>query len=117
MFNRIICSKKLISIKINFIFLMNFFIISYLITDVTEAIKCYRCTVGPSYRTENQTQQLCAKFTESDSFSVDCPYSTMCMKKIFRYQLLDGSKIETVSRSCAPQKNTSQVSDCNDTIF
>lgn len=79
------------------------------ITDSAEAIKCYRCTVAPIFRTENRTQQLCSKFSESDEFVVDCPYSTMCMKKIFRYQLQDGTNIETVNRNCADQKFTEQV--------
>lgn len=79
------------------------------ITDSTEAVKCYRCTVAPIFRTENRTQQLCSKFRESDEFVVDCPYSTMCMKKVFRYQLQDGTNIETVNRNCADQKFTEQV--------
>lgn len=89
-------------------FILLFCFISF-ISDITAAIQCYRCTVGPSYRTENRTQQLCLKFSESDEFTVDCPYSTMCMKKVYRYQLLDGTKIETVSRNCANQKYTEQV--------
>lgn len=82
---------------------------AYLITDVTAAIKCYRCTVAPSFRSDNRTQQLCSKFSETDEFVVDCPYSTMCMKKVFRYQLQDGTNIETVNRNCADQKYTEQV--------
>ncbi|XP_031623050.1 uncharacterized protein LOC116340607 [Contarinia nasturtii] len=78
------------------------------ILDVTEAIKCYRCTVTSSPR-ENRTEQLCAKFSESDEFTVDCPYSTMCMKKIFRLQLENGTNVETVNRNCADQKKTDQV--------
>lgn len=74
------------------------------------AIKCYRCTVGPSNRFANRTQQLCAKFSESDDFVIDCPFSTMCMKKVFNYKLLDGQTVETVSRDCASQKYTEQVS-------
>jgi len=77
--------------------------------DRAMTIKCYRCTVGPSNRHANRTQQLCLKFTENDDYIVDCPYSTMCMKKIFQYELLDGKKIETVSRDCAHQKYTEQV--------
>lgn len=52
---------------------------------------------------------MCAKFEETDDFVVDCPYSTMCMKKVYRYQLMDGKTIETVSRNCANQKYTHQV--------
>lgn len=77
-------------------------------TDAAYAIKCYRCTVGPTHRT-NRTQQLCNQFTESDEFTIDCPYSTMCLKKVFWYTLQDGTKIETVSRNCADQKYTEQV--------
>lgn len=75
---------------------------------MTLAVKCYRCTVGPTQR-QNHTDQLCLKFDQSDDFVVDCPYSTMCMKKVYRYQLLDGRSIETVSRNCANQKYTEQV--------
>lgn len=78
-------------------------------TDVTYAIKCYRCTVGPTHRVANRTQQLCAQFQETDEFTIDCPYSTMCLKKVFWYTLQDGTKIETVSRNCADQKYTEQV--------
>lgn len=34
----------------------------------------------------------------------------MCMKKVFNYKLLDGQTVETVSRDCASQKYTEQVS-------
>lgn len=33
----------------------------------------------------------------------------MCMKKVYRYQLNDGTAVETVSRNCAQQKFTEQV--------
>lgn len=87
-----------------------FTFLCFSITDVSKAIKCYRCTVAPTHRMLNRTQQLCAQFSESDEFTIDCPYSTMCMKKVFWYQLQDGTKIETVSRNCADQKYTEQVS-------
>lgn len=82
--------------------------------DQTIGIKCYRCTVGPSSanRYANRTQQLCLKFAETDDYVVDCPFSTMCMKKVFTYELLDGKVIETVSRDCASQKYTEQVNKC-----
>ncbi|XP_058119310.1 uncharacterized protein LOC131288828 [Anopheles ziemanni] len=73
------------------------------------AIKCYQCTVAPPSRHQNNTKtQLCSKFDESDLYQVDCPWSTMCMKRIFKLQLLKGEQ-ETVSRGCAQQKNTEQV--------
>lgn len=83
----------------------------FILSERSNAIQCYRCTVGPSNRFPNRTQQLCLKFSEDDEFIVDCPYSTMCMKKVYQYQLLDGKKVETVSRDCAHQKYTEQV--CN----
>lgn len=85
-------------------------ILSLIIVNRTLAVKCYRCTVGPSNRFANRTQQLCSKFSESDDYVIDCPYSTMCMKKVFKYELLDGKIVETVSRDCASQKYTEQVS-------
>ncbi|XP_058061574.1 uncharacterized protein LOC131211912 isoform X1 [Anopheles bellator] len=73
------------------------------------AIKCYRCTVAPPSRHQNNTKtQLCSKFDESDYYTVDCPWSTMCVKRIFKLQLLKAEQ-ETVSRDCAQQKNTEQV--------
>lgn len=84
-------------------------ILLLLFADYTFAIQCYRCTVGPTNMRENRTQQLCAKFSESKEFITDCPYSTMCMKKIFKYELLDGKVVETVTRNCADQRYTEQV--------
>uniref|UniRef100_A0A1B0DLG7 Protein quiver n=2 Tax=Phlebotomus papatasi TaxID=29031 RepID=A0A1B0DLG7_PHLPP len=52
---------------------------------------------------------LCAKFDESNYYAVDCPYSTMCMKKIFRLRLMNGQEVETVTRDCAQQKRTEEV--------
>lgn len=66
--------------------------------------------------TENRTQ-ICTKFSENEEFVVDCPYSTMCMKKLFQYQLQDGTKIETVSRKCADQKHIKQVIELKSSTF
>ncbi|XP_059617215.1 uncharacterized protein LOC132262095 [Phlebotomus argentipes] len=75
--------------------------------DHAAGVKCYRCTVAPSARL-NHTM-LCAKFDESHDYAVDCPYSTMCMKKIFRLRLMNGQEVETVTRDCAQQKRTDEV--------
>lgn len=71
-------------------------------TDMSAAITCYRCTVSP-------TTQTCRQFSESDEFTVDCPFSTMCLKKVYRLRLNDGTEQETVSRDCAKQKRTEEV--------
>jgi len=84
-------------------------VVLIMLLDQSNAIKCYRCTVAPTNRHENRSQQLCLHFSESDDFVVDCQYSTMCMKKIYKYQLLNGEVIETVQRNCANQKYTDQV--------
>uniref|UniRef100_A0A336MXK6 CSON005820 protein n=1 Tax=Culicoides sonorensis TaxID=179676 RepID=A0A336MXK6_CULSO len=81
---------------------------------VTVAIKCYKCSVMPpsdnKELTKNGAQSLlCSKFDESDDFITDCPYSTMCMKRIFKLQLPRGQPIETITRGCANQKYTEQV--------
>lgn len=81
--------------------------------DNVSAIKCYHCTVAPPSRHQNNTKtQLCSKFDESSYYEVDCPWSTMCMKRIFKLKLLKGEQ-ETVSRGCAQQKNTEQVIICH----
>lgn len=72
-------------------------------TGLSSAIKCYRCTVNP-------TEQTCRQFDEdNDRYIVDCPYSTMCLKKVYRLKLTDGTDSETVSRDCAKQKYTEEV--------
>ncbi|XP_055604738.1 uncharacterized protein LOC129752973 [Uranotaenia lowii] len=77
--------------------------------NIVLGIKCYYCTVAPPNRYSNNTKtQLCSKFNHSDHFTVDCPWSTMCMKRIFKLQLLKAEQ-ETISRSCAQQKNTEQI--------
>lgn len=53
---------------------------------------------------------MCSKFEESDEYAVDCPYSTMCLKTISKLHLQNGQQQETVTRGCAAQKDTKQVS-------
>lgn len=60
--------------------------------------------------TKNGAQSLlCSKFDESSDFIVDCQYSTMCMKRVFKLQLPRGQPVETITRGCANQKYTEQV--------
>jgi hypothetical protein len=61
-------------------------------------------------RQQNGTaiERLCSKFEESDFFEVDCPYSTMCKKRLYRYQLINKVQ-ESIERGCADQKNDSMV--------
>ena len=63
------------------------------------------------YRHQNDTKEtmLCSKFDESDDYIVDCPYSTMCLKKVHKLQLNSGETVETVTRDCASQKYRDQV--------
>lgn len=65
---------------------------------------------GDTKDSKNGAQShLCSKFDESDDFITDCPYSTMCMKRIFKLQLPRGEPVETITRGCANQKYTEQV--------
>lgn len=66
----------------------------------------------PINKNDNTTKQsqLCSKFDESRDFIVDCPYSTMCMKRIFKLPLVNKKQIETITRGCANQRYTEQVS-------
>lgn len=74
------------------------------------AIKCYECSVTKNYRQDELFEKLCANFNSSteDQFEVDCPYSTLCEKKIFRLQLLNKVQV-TFERGCAKQKRISMV--------
>lgn len=85
-----------------------------MVTDkAAVAIKCYECSVHPR-RQQNGTSfdRLCAKFEESSFFEVDCPYSTMCKKRLYRYQLINKVQ-ESIERGCADQKNDSMVRSMN----
>lgn len=81
--------------------------IQHFFTEYSSAIRCYRCTVLPN-RDPKEKNHFCTKFEETDEYIVDCPYSTMCMKKIFRMRLID-NVTETLIRDCAIQKYTEQV--------
>lgn len=75
------------------------------------SIKCYECSVTKSVRYNNEVvEKLCVNFNSSteDQFEVDCPYSTMCEKKIFRLHLINRVQV-TYERGCAKQKRTSMV--------
>lgn len=85
------------------LFVFLFFLCLHVHAGFGAAIKCYRCTVNP-------TEQTCRQFDEGDDrYIVDCPYSTMCQKKVYRLKLTDGTNSETVSRDCAKQKYTEEV--------
>lgn len=72
------------------------------------AIKCYECTVYP--KQQNGTlKRLCTQFDESKHYEVECPFSTMCKKRTYRLQLLNGDIQETTERGCAMQKNDYMV--------
>lgn len=86
----------------------NFNFIFFSFTEHIEAIKCYKCSVSPGNRQLNTTTQLCSQFDESEKFIVDCPYSTMCSKKILRIKL-QGKDVDTIVKDCALQKYTEQV--------
>lgn len=76
-----------------------------------DALKCYKCQVSQSiYKIGNITNSipLCSKFDESDEYITECQFSTMCVKKISRLYLQNGT-VDTVTRGCASQKYTDQV--------
>lgn len=50
----------------------------------------------------NETVRLCASFDYSDLYVIDCPYSTMCMKKDISVNL--PHPINGTERDCALQR-------------
>lgn len=77
---------------------------------VAFAIKCYECSVHPKRNGNNTSfDTVCTKFDESERFEVDCPFSTMCKKRVYRYQLINTVQ-ESIERGCADQRNDSMVS-------
>ncbi|XP_050337920.1 uncharacterized protein LOC126764170 isoform X3 [Bactrocera neohumeralis] len=79
--------------------------------DSIAAIKCFKCsvTVEKNY-IQNITvlTPMCTKFDWSENFIIDCPFSTMCLKTISTLHL-QNEKQNTITRGCAPQKDTKQV--------
>lgn len=93
----------------SFPLLHNINFLTHFLDKTTAAIKCYECTVIPQ-RVGNETiSRLCSKFEETKNFEVDCPYSTMCKKRVYRLKLQSGDWQETVERSCANQKHDTMV--------
>lgn len=83
-------------------------VLNFILVEGVYGIKCYECSVTKQLRNNNATIEQCSEFTESNKFEFDCPYSTMCEKKIVRLQLIN--KIQTsFERGCAKQKRTSMV--------
>ncbi|XP_014372000.2 uncharacterized protein LOC106721551 [Papilio machaon] len=83
-------------------------VISLVITGVSP-LECYKCLINPSQGENYKTAtNLCTNFDYSDSFIVDCPFSTMCMKQDFHLDIQNGVRIEGVLRDCAPQKHEYQ---------
>ncbi|XP_004524245.1 uncharacterized protein LOC101462267 isoform X2 [Ceratitis capitata] len=81
------------------------------VTDLSEAIKCFKCSVTPETSDINNVTSftpMCTKFDASEEFKIDCPFSTMCIKIISTLQLQNDLQ-NTVTRGCAPQKDTKQV--------
>ncbi|XP_075219056.1 uncharacterized protein LOC142323383 [Lycorma delicatula] len=78
------------------------------ITEV-EGLTCYQCIVHPQYNNHNETARLCSKFDASETFEVQCPYSTFCLKKTFELEIQNGKKIQLGIRDCAPQREKYQI--------
>lgn len=65
------------------------------------AIRCYQCSI-----------ETCPSFNQStskESFEIDCPHSTMCLKRIYPYELTNGELVETFERGCANQLDSNKV--------
>ncbi|KAJ8978795.1 hypothetical protein NQ317_015520 [Molorchus minor] len=70
------------------------------------AIRCYKCSVARYVHYINETIRLCEDFDHSDKYIVDCPYSTLCMKRIASAKISD--TISGIERDCASQKSENQ---------
>lgn len=84
---------------------ISFTLLAILIDTTHAAMKCYECTVYPKRQINQTTDRLCSKFEETEFFEVECPFSTMCKKRTYRFQLNNGDIQETTERGCAMQKN------------
>ncbi|XP_068623500.1 uncharacterized protein [Battus philenor] len=80
-----------------------------LLVSGVSSLQCYKCLINPPLgENYNTAKTLCVQFDYSDSFIVDCPFSTMCMKQDFHLDIQDGVRISGVLRDCAPQKHEYQ---------
>lgn len=57
----------------------------------------------PRITYSNEIVRLCSQFDHSEKFIVDCPYSTLCMKKTYSVNLT-GNFTKGTHRDCAHQK-------------
>lgn len=92
------CSSPTLCITSVYIFaivkLMTLFL-SILDILTSEAIQCYRCVFASYVYFLNNTF-LCKDFDYSNRFIVDCPYSTLCMKKN-TYATINGGNFQLFS--------------------
>ncbi|XP_032526627.1 uncharacterized protein LOC116777279 [Danaus plexippus] len=74
--------------------------------STVSSLQCYQCLINPPPgQYYNTTKRLCSHFDHSDTFVVECPFSTMCMKQEFYLDIQNGVRISAVLRDCAPQKH------------
>ncbi|GJQ78097.1 hypothetical protein Trydic_g2435 [Trypoxylus dichotomus] len=74
------------------------------LTRIVFSIRCYKCAPVPrTTYVKNDTVRLCSQFDYSEKYIIDCPYSTLCMKKIYSVNLT-GNFTNGTHRDCAHQK-------------
>ncbi|XP_044007802.1 uncharacterized protein LOC122852215 [Aphidius gifuensis] len=94
------------------IYLWTIIIIALISECRSEGITCFKCTVAPVYIENKKTSQICNHFDGSEKFQVDCPQSTLCMKRTIHHRLRNGTIINTsVERGCTPQLDRFQAYD------
>lgn len=64
----------------------------------SEGITCFQCTITPVYNEIKKISQICHFFDGSEKFQVDCPHSTLCMKRIIHHRLRNGSKFFNLNK-------------------
>ncbi|KAJ2942799.1 hypothetical protein O0L34_g14986 [Tuta absoluta] len=66
--------------------------------EICSAIRCYKC--HPDTTATNV--EHCLEFDHSEKFIVDCPHSTLCMKRVVELSIFREIS-NTTERMCAPQ--------------
>lgn len=89
------------------------------------SLRCYRCALKPSGKVPNTTRS-CVHFEPAWPFEVDCPLSTLCMKRTVQLDISNGNSVSVTVRDCAPQTKNyqsyqdgkwKQVKEVDDSVY
>ena len=75
--------------------------------NTIDGLQCYQCTADPHIQNgpKSTTLYTCSDFDHSDKYVIDCPYSTLCLKRVQSLVINDLVTVNVTTRGCATQKS------------